>query len=466
MSVLDLPTRRRGFASVAIFCATTFLTSLAFSVPVLAQDDPDGDPVDDTVVTSTTEAGRDGVTSTTTSGNPSTTTSSSTTSIPVLPSTIPPSPDDDPFTFFGEELQTGSYGSQGPFDPLSKAVLWNELSAARIELADTKLEAVAAAETAEERLAEIRILESVMDQLDADAQARIREANESRAVMLERVTEAFVRGNQEVSLLMTLGDPVLHSSATRFLQSLADDDLEAAIAYETAAAALNAEEAEIAGMLEPAQKRYDEAVNEGAALLYEVDKLEEKVEILEAGSHIYVPDMVFPIVGEVHFIDSWGFARLAGTGLSHWHEGIDIMAPVGRELVAVEPGVIERIGTAGLGGNRLWLRGDSGNDYYYAHMSGYAASISEGGRVKAGQLLGYVGDSGSAAGGPPHLHFQIHPGGEDERPVNPFPILNVAYGDRPNLSQAEALAGPSLAFGTQLLGELGNAFGLVATKPE
>ncbi|MEQ9336647.1 MAG: M23 family metallopeptidase, partial [Miltoncostaeaceae bacterium] len=76
-----------------------------------------------------------------------------------------------------------------------------------------------------------------------------------------------------------------------------------------------------------------------------------------------------------------------------------------------------------LGGNRLWLTDDRGNWFYYAHMSAYAPAAVEGARVRAGQVIGFVGNSGQAITTPPHLHFEIHPGGIDEPAVNPYPHL-------------------------------------------
>ena len=58
---------------------------------------------------------------------------------------------------------------------------------------------------------------------------------------------------------------------------------------------------------------------------------------------------------------------------------------------------------------RLWLRDGQGNEYYYAHLSAYSPLAGEGAHVRAGDVLGFVGNSGDAAGTPYHLHFEVHP---------------------------------------------------------
>ena len=105
------------------------------------------------------------------------------------------------------------------------------------------------------------------------------------------------------------------------------------------------------------------------------------------------------------------------------HQGVDIMADFGTPLYAVERGIITRVGVDTLGGTKLWVKGQSGTYYYYAHLAGYAEGMVEGALVNAGDVVGFVGDTGNAQGGAPHLHFQVHPGGGE--PVNPYGLLKV-----------------------------------------
>lgn len=130
------------------------------------------------------------------------------------------------------------------------------------------------------------------------------------------------------------------------------------------------------------------------------------------------PRYVFPVFGtNAKFSSDYGSPR-AGTG---WHHGNDIFAPTGTPVLAIADGVLSQVGVNTLGGNRLWLRDGLGNSYYYAHLSGYASHVADGVRVRAGEIIAFVGNSGQALTTPPHLHFEIHPG--DGPSVDPYPYL-------------------------------------------
>lgn len=116
-----------------------------------------------------------------------------------------------------------------------------------------------------------------------------------------------------------------------------------------------------------------------------------------------------PVNGLHEFVDSWGFARSGGRR----HKGVDMLADAGTELVAPVNGQVE-FATSRLGGRVFRMVDDNGNYYYGAHLSAFGKE----GRVLAGEVIGYVGDSGNAAG-INHLHFEVHPGGQGS-PINPF----------------------------------------------
>jgi murein DD-endopeptidase MepM/ murein hydrolase activator NlpD len=133
---------------------------------------------------------------------------------------------------------------------------------------------------------------------------------------------------------------------------------------------------------------------------------------------------VFPVYGQSWFSDSFGAPR-ADTG---WHHGIDIFAPMGTPVLAVADGTVFMVGWNDLGGNRLWLRDQDGDEFYYAHLSAYSPLAVDGLHVKAGDVLGFVGNSGDAITTPPHLHFEAHaamlvPLGYDQSAVDPYQWL-------------------------------------------
>jgi murein DD-endopeptidase MepM/ murein hydrolase activator NlpD len=132
-------------------------------------------------------------------------------------------------------------------------------------------------------------------------------------------------------------------------------------------------------------------------------------------------------VARAQIIDSWGQSRANG---QRTHEGTDIMAPAGAPVVAAAPGTIEKLFySSGGGGITLYVRSpDQRWSYYYAHLQRYAPGVAEGVKVKAGDLLGFVGDTGNAGTGNFHLHFglaQMQPGERwwQGQPINPYPML-------------------------------------------
>jgi murein DD-endopeptidase MepM/ murein hydrolase activator NlpD len=115
------------------------------------------------------------------------------------------------------------------------------------------------------------------------------------------------------------------------------------------------------------------------------------------------------------YVDTWGAARSGGRS----HQGTDVMAPHGARVLATVNGVVSRESSSTNGGIQLYLQGDNGVEYFYAHLSGYA--VGAGTRVRAGQLVAYNGQTGNARFTAPHVHFEVHPGGGS--PVNPYPYL-------------------------------------------
>ncbi len=134
---------------------------------------------------------------------------------------------------------------------------------------------------------------------------------------------------------------------------------------------------------------------------------------------------VFPIYGPASYGDTFGAARADVS----WHHGDDIFAPLGAPILAVADGTIFSVGWNEIGGWRFWLRDRQGNEFYYAHLSAYSPFARNRAHVRAGTVIGFVGNTGDAEGTPYHLHFEIHPVallslGYDGA-VNPTPYLDA-----------------------------------------
>ena len=149
-----------------------------------------------------------------------------------------------------------------------------------------------------------------------------------------------------------------------------------------------------------------------------------------------VPPLIFPVVGATTYSNDFGDPRGQGR-----HDGNDLMAAKRTPVVAVEPGTVEFWTTSARAGCMLYLHGKSGTTYLYIHLNNdrtlrndntggcragvsYATGLKNGAKVAAGELVGYVGDSGDADGIASHLHFEVHPKGKGA--VSPYPHLQRA----------------------------------------
>ena len=145
--------------------------------------------------------------------------------------------------------------------------------------------------------------------------------------------------------------------------------------------------------------------------------------------------IVFPVVGDVQYVDDFGARRPGGP-----HQGNDLVASKKAPVVATEAGKVRYWTTSRSAGCMLYLYGQSGTTYEYIHLNndltmkddnrgrcvrGVAYAVKDGARVAAGQQIGFVGDSGDAEGAHTHLHFEIHPNGG--KATDPYPYLQSAY---------------------------------------
>ena len=114
--------------------------------------------------------------------------------------------------------------------------------------------------------------------------------------------------------------------------------------------------------------------------------------------------------------NSWGAPRERGRD----HQGIDIFAKRGTPVRSTTDGLVVRLGHNRLGGNVVWVMGPGRQTHYYAHLSEFGA-FKPGDRVLAGDIIGYVGDTGNARGTPHHLHYGVYQFGGGA--INPFPLI-------------------------------------------
>ncbi len=168
---------------------------------------------------------------------------------------------------------------------------------------------------------------------------------------------------------------------------------------------------------------------EKSSLAFEIDKSEIYKIVIQPEMNRNIPFILriytepmyyFPVSGanNKNVQSFWADPRDAG---SRSHEGVDIFADKGTPVVAVSDGRIASTGERGLGGKQVWLMdGLFGKRVYYAHLDSIA--VTKGKRVKTGDTLGFVGNTGNAKTTPPHLHFGIY---RNRGAVNPFPYIKL-----------------------------------------
>jgi murein DD-endopeptidase MepM/ murein hydrolase activator NlpD len=276
-------------------------------------------------------------------------------------------------------------------------------------------------------------LEEQIGALEGQVEQTMKDLAGLQGVVKERAVQQYIRGNAGDSLVIgtDLAASTRKSTLARFV-SLGDDD--AIDEYKrvnedlgVVRGKLDKAKAQQASLLGQMQQR----VNVAFAELHKIQKLEKERKARDAARAAAArrgrasastrgPSFIAgngswmcPVQGPVAFSNDWGNARSGGRR----HQGTDMLSPRGTPVVAVVGGTV-RYRSGGLGGIAVYVNGDDGNEYYGAHMD---STTGVAGHVAQGTVLGYVGNTGNARGGPTHLHFEIHPGGG--RAVNPYPTL-------------------------------------------
>lgn len=179
------------------------------------------------------------------------------------------------------------------------------------------------------------------------------------------------------------------------------------------------------------------------AMLYDTGSRydEENFEIVwEDIVYFPVPESSYDGRYAVTYTDSWMQSR--NYGGDRVHEGTDIMALENKRghypIISISDGIVEQKGWLKLGGYRIGIRSPNGVYFYYAHFSDYAENLEIGDEVKAGELLGFMGDTGyseeegTTGNFPVHLHLGIYLTNRngEEKSCNPYPFLQELEGKK------------------------------------
>jgi murein DD-endopeptidase MepM/ murein hydrolase activator NlpD len=287
-------------------------------------------------------------------------------------------------------------------------------------------------------------VERQLAQLEAKAEATQAKVDGLQQQVRAVAVNAYIRGSDPGAGALVMGDDINQTARGQALARFATlGDTDAIDAYRAAREDLDANHDVMASQLKGRRDAVAKLRKQKAAAYAELQKLAAveraylakleaqrkaaaarrgRVSSRSAGAGstsaravgvIASGSWVCPVQGPRAFSNDWGQPRSGGRR----HQGNDILAPRGTPVVANVGGSVQQHRSS-LGGLSYYLHGDDGNTYYGAHLSGYAA----GGRVSAGTVIGYVGDTGNARG-TPHLHFEIHVGGGAA--VNPYATLRT-----------------------------------------
>ncbi len=260
--------------------------------------------------------------------------------------------------------------------------------------------------------------------LSNQAKQAVLDLADARRELKERAVDAYVRGNgfdtMPVEALDITAGP--DSQRAALLTVVVDRDRTAVERVSQLQTRVTNDQANTAKQLTETQSQLAQAQLDETQALIDLSDAKLDLAVSSFGGRVVIHGFVFPVASPHSFQEDFGDPRMPGTPDAHFHQGCDVVAAEGTELYAAERGVITQISGSSLGGNGIWLKGESGTSYYYAHLSAYAPGLRIGQVVDGGTLVGYVGHTGDAYG--PHLHFEVHPGGGSA--VDPYPILLAA----------------------------------------
>ncbi len=281
----------------------------------------------------------------------------------------------------------------------------------------------------ETRLGEAQDAAAAASARIAGLQARLARIRES---LNDRVAAAFMSGgSRSIGALLTSDSIEDASDRLQYTQSVVQGDADLATEVAVVAEEVRRQEALLRRAAEQEAAASNDLEAQRTEIAAKVEQLDNVVQELEteleaaderaislggpaSGGGVSITGtgaiQTCPVAGNNSFVDSFGWPRPGG----RTHQGIDMIAAAGTPVVAVAPGNA-RSASSVLGGLGVVVEHDSGGDWtFYAHLSSFGAT----GRVSAGTVIGYVGDTGTTVN---HLHFEYHPNGGAA--VNPYSAL-------------------------------------------
>src|SRR6056297_2987408 len=314
--------------------------------------------------------------------------------------------------------------------PAARAQTLDDLDDAEEVVDDLGDRLDAATDAYESTWAAIEAAQVELDALIDRAEDLAAEVDRAYGMVEARARSAFMRGTSETFELV-LGaesstDAVERAALLELLQRRDLIRVDDALALQVSLDQVEAEVADRQADLEAQrdQLRADaqllqERLEEAEAEASTIRTLVARQRRVDRGAQQGIYACIFD-PGRYRFRDTWGAPRSGGRS----HKGTDIFAVHGEPTYAITSGVIQRHSNGGLGGIGLYLRGDDGNVYYYAHLESIDPSATVGTRVVAGDLIARNGSTGNADSWAPHVHFELRPGGGTQ--INPYPWLAAA----------------------------------------
>ncbi len=307
----------------------------------------------------------------------------------------------------------------------------NSIDDAQRDRDEAQAAAVSAAQRYVDAQAEQASQEAEIARLEQEIPALRARAVELRRIVRERAVDLYMQGGPSVPIveMVDTKHAIDVARALTFTASAATADRDLAVELTRTAEKLTDDEARLRELKAMQDVIVLELASQRVALDYalaDANVALERITAVAASQALFTGvdaaaagrvdsgASVCPIAGAVAFVNDWGMPRSGG----RTHQGTDLFARSGTPNVAVVNGQME-IEIGGLGGISVWVHGDDGVSYYYAHLSHIEGPAR---RVARGDIIGYVGDSGNAAGGPPHTHFGVRTNGSM---VNPYPTLRV-----------------------------------------